>query len=282
VITHFKQLFTEEGSITSEFHTPTTGFPCLSPGLAQSLQQPFSTREVVLALKDMKPLKAPGPDGFHAFFYQTCWPVVGDEVCDVVLGVLLGNPLPPGLNDTYITLIPKVPNAERVTQFRPIGLCNVVYKLITKCIVNRLKKLLPDMISPVQSSFVPGRQITDNVIIMQEVLHSMRRKTGVMGWMAIKLDSEKAYDRLRWDFLRTTLFRMQLPDLLVQVIMQCVSTCSLNILWNGEPSGAFTPSRAYGKVIHFRHIYLWLAWSASHNLSKHTAQRANGMQSHCR
>jgi len=136
-----------------------------------------------------------------------------------------------------------VPNAEKITQFRPIGLCNVVYKLITKCIVNRLKGVLPDMISPVQSSFVPGRQITDNVIIMQEVLHSMRRKTGAMGLMAIKLDLEKAYDRLRWDFLHSTLLKMQLPDLLIRTIMQCVSTCSLNILWNGEPSGAFTPSR---------------------------------------
>ena len=109
--------------------------------------------------------------------------------------------MPSGLNDTFITVIPKVPNPEKVTQFRPIGLCNVVYKLITKCLVNRLKRALPDLISLIQSSFVPWRQITDNVIVMQEVLHSMRHKTGIKGWMAIKLDLEKAYDRLRWEFI---------------------------------------------------------------------------------
>ena len=105
--------------------------------------------------------------------------------------------MPPGLNDTYITLIPKVPHPERVSQFRPIGLCSVVYKMISKCIVQKLKRVLPRLVSPIQSSFIPGRQITDNVIVMQEVLHSMRRKTGIKGWMAIKLDLEKAYDRLR-------------------------------------------------------------------------------------
>ena len=102
--------------------------------------------------------------------------------------------MPSGLNDTFLTLIPKVPKPERVAQFRPIRLCNVIYKLITKCIVNRLKQVLSDLISPIQSSFVPRRQIADNMIVMQEILHSMRRKTGATGWMAIKLDFEKAYD----------------------------------------------------------------------------------------
>jgi len=92
-----------------------------------------------------------------------------------------------------------------VTQLRPIGLCNVAYKVTTKCLVNRLKPILGKLVSPTQSSFVPGRQISDNRIIVQEVLHSMRRKQGKMGYMAIKIDLEKAYDRLRWPFIRETL-----------------------------------------------------------------------------
>jgi len=166
-----------------------------------------------------------------------------EEVCNVVLQVLRGNPLPRGLNDTFITLIPKVPNPQWVSQFRPIGLCNVAYKLITKCIVNRLKRVLPELISPIQSSFVPGRQITDNVIVMQEILHSMWCKIGTKGWMAIKLDLEKSYDRLRWDFIHETLNKMKLSSLLVAVIMNCISSCSLSILWNGEPTKFFNPSR---------------------------------------
>ena len=183
----------------------------------------------------------------------------------MVLPVLSGHPLPSALNDTFITLIPKVPNPETVTQFRPIGLCNVTYKLITKCLVNRLKKVLPDLISPIQSSFVPGRQITDNVIVMQEVLHSMRRKTGGKGWMAIKLDLEKAYDRLRWAFIQDTLVRMHLPGRLVEVIMHCITSCSLNILWNGVPSGAFRPSRGVRQGDRYHPIYSWPVWKDCRN-----------------
>jgi len=151
--------------------------------------------------------------------------------------------MPPGVNDTYITLIPKIPHPKTVSQFRPIGPCNVTYKLISKCIVQRLKRVLSQLISPIQSSFVPGRQITDNVIVMQEDLHSMCCKTGYKGWMAIKLDLEKAYDRLRWDFINDTLTKMRLLDRLIQVIMNCVSSCTLNILWNGEPTETFQPTR---------------------------------------
>ena len=138
--------------------------------------------------------------------------------------------MPRGLNDTFITLISKVPNPDRVTQFRPIGLCNVTYKLVTKCIVNRLHQVLPQLISPTQSSFVPGRQLTDNVIIMQEILHSMRRKAGKTGWKVIKLDLEKAYDRLRWSFIHDTLLKMHLPNSLIGVIMNYISSSVLQIL----------------------------------------------------
>ena len=209
----------------------------------QKLEMPFSEEEIHIALKTMHPFKAPGPDGFQAFFFQRFWPIVKEKVCKMALHVLRGNPLPEGLNETFLTLIPKVPNVELVTQLRPIGLCNVSYKLVTKCVVQRLKNVLPDLISPAQSSFVPGRQITDNVLIMQEVLHSMRQRSGAKGCMAIKIDLEKAYDRLRWTFIHDTLVQMRLPDSIIGIIMNCVTSCSLNILWNGEPTGAFYPTR---------------------------------------
>jgi len=186
--------------------------------------------------------QAPGPDGFQAFFFQRYWSIVEGEVCGTVLQILRGQLSPADLNTTFITLIPKVPNPERVQQLRPIGLCNVVYKLATKCIVNRLKRILPELISPMQSSFIPGRQITDNIIVMQEILHTMRHKVGTKGWMAIKLDLETAYDRVRWEFIRDTLLRMKLLNLLVEVIMSCVTSSSLSILWNGEPTEFFKPT----------------------------------------
>lgn len=118
-----------------------------------------------------------------------------------------------------------------MTQLQPISLCNVAYKAISKAIVNRLKPLLAGLI-PTQFSFV-GRQITDNVVIVQETLHTMRRKKGCMGTMIIKLDLDKAYDRLKWSFIRDALVYMQLPSHHVDVIMLCVSYPPMSVLWNG-------------------------------------------------
>ena len=126
---------------------------------------------------------------------------MGREVTHAVLGILNGNPMPETLNRTFLTLISKIENPQSITQFRPIGLSNVTYKLVTKTIVGRLKGILPHIISPTQTSFVPKRHISDNVVIMQELLHMMRFKKGATGCMAIKIDFEKAYDRIRWGFI---------------------------------------------------------------------------------
>ena len=120
---------------------------------------------------------------------------------------------------------------------------SIIYKLVTKVIVNRLKHILPQLISPTQCSFVPGRQITDNVIIVQEMLHTMRSKQGRKGFMAIKIDFEKAYDRLRWAFIRDSLLELCLPQLMVDLIMNCITSAKLQVLWNGEPTPQFSPSR---------------------------------------
>jgi len=119
----------------------------------------------------MAPYKVPGPNGFQALFFQKYWALVGEKVSDMVLSVLRGQALPEGLNETYLALIPKVDNPHLGSQLRPIGLCNVSYKIITKTIAHRLKLVLPSIISPTQTSFVPARQIGDNIIIMQELLH---------------------------------------------------------------------------------------------------------------
>lgn len=105
------------------------------------------------------------------------------------------------LNATNITLIPKVGNPSKVSQFRPISLCNVIYKLISKIITERLKLVLSKLISPLQLAFILGRAIHDNYLVAGEIFHSMNHKKGREGWMAIKSDMEKVYDRVEWPFV---------------------------------------------------------------------------------
>ena len=101
------------------------------------------------------------------------------------------------LNHAFLTLIPKVKNPEKVSDFRPIALCNILYKLISKVLANRLKTFLPQIIFESQSTFQADKAILDNILVAFEILHHMKtKKTGKTGFMAMKLDMSKAYDKV--------------------------------------------------------------------------------------
>lgn len=131
----FLALYTAEQHQDADQELPWESFPTLMTEQIQELSQPFTTRSVFDAFKTMAALKAPGPDGYHAYFFQCYWALVGASTCDTILNILGGGVIPEGLNDTFISLIPKINNPQTVTQFRLIGLCNVAYKLVTKCVV---------------------------------------------------------------------------------------------------------------------------------------------------
>ena len=115
----------------------------------------------------------------------------------VVLDFLNSSIMPPEINYTHIILIPKIKSPERITDYRPISLCNVIYKIISKVLANRLKMILPQLISPSQCAFVPSCLITNNVLVAYETLHAMHnRRIGKKGSLALKLDISKAYDRV--------------------------------------------------------------------------------------
>lgn len=150
----------------------------------------------------MAHFKAPGPEGLHASFYQMEWSIVGNSVIKQAKEFFLTGTMPCNLNDM---LVPKVHNPKRENQFRPISLCNVSYKVITKAMTNRIKEIMRGLIGQEHSSFVPDRQITYNIIVYQEVMHSMQTTKGRKNIMVIKIDLEKAHDRLSWDFIKDTL-----------------------------------------------------------------------------
>ncbi|KAK3204144.1 hypothetical protein Dsin_018190 [Dipteronia sinensis] len=123
-------------------------------------------------------------------------------------------------------------------------MCSVLYKIITKTMANRLKVVLPEIIDPCQSAFVPGRLIFDNVLCSFELLHSItHRKKWKVGWAAIKLDLSKAYDRVEWKFLEMVLKKLGFSQRWVSLVMECISTSSLSFVINGKVKGQIFPSR---------------------------------------
>ena len=151
--------------------------------------------------------------------------------------------MPSYLNQTFVVLIPKRIGPELLGHFRPISLCFTVYKVVSKVIVSRIRPYMQQLVSPLQAAFIPGRKGLDNMIITQEILHSMERKKGRVGVMALKIDLEKAFDRLEWSFVREVLVHFNFPPTLIALIMDCISSSTISILFNGGKLDPFTPSR---------------------------------------
>ena len=128
------------------------------------------------ALKQIHPTKAPGPDSMSAIFYQKYWGIVGNSVTKMVLNVLNNNLPMNKINKTNISLIPKTSSPKKMTNFRLISLCNVIYKFISKTLANRLKNFLPLIIFENQSAFTPNRLITNNVLVAFELMHYLNHK----------------------------------------------------------------------------------------------------------
>lgn len=161
-----------------------------------------------------------------------------------VLGILNNGHNPKPRNHTNVVLIPKVKIPDTPKDFRPISLCNVVFRIITKTIANRVKGSLPEIISDTQSAFLPGRFITNNVMMAFEIFHTIKNKRrGTKGSMAIKLDMSKAYDIVEWDFLVAIMLKLGFSHPPVHLIMSCVRTVSYSVIVNGCPSDPFVSER---------------------------------------
>jgi hypothetical protein len=221
-IEYYREIFSS--SISTDFSQCLEHVePRISEEMNSNLLRPFTEEEVGVALSQMHPMKSPSPNGFSAGFFQKAWCDVGRNVSVAVLSFLNGGPFEATINSTNLCLIPKIPSPESVKDYRPISLCNVVYKLISKVLANRLKVVLPHINSPGQSAFIPGRLISDNIIVAFETLHTMEtRLKSRNGSMALKLDMSKAYDRLEWDFLEAMMRKLGFADRWVRLIMTCV------------------------------------------------------------
>ncbi|XP_039129019.1 uncharacterized protein LOC120265197 [Dioscorea cayenensis subsp. rotundata] len=217
--------------------------PTISQNDGESLIAEVSKKEVFYALKSLPSGKSPGPDGLNSEFYCFFWNDLGDSLFEAISYFFNNSVIPNSWGQTFITFVPKKPNPHSVTDFRPISLCNVCYKIIAKILAIRIKNVLPKIIGRERCGFVSNRSPFDNIIALQEVVHSMDRDSKNPPRMLVKLDIEKAYDTLSWNAILATLYRMNFPSRWISWIKACISSASFSFLINRQPSPWIKSSR---------------------------------------
>ena len=185
----------------------------------------------------MEPDNAPSPDGFYFHFYRICWTLIRKDLLRMIKSFKVKSKVSGCTNSTFLALIPKEFNLSSFDRFRPISLCNVSYKILSKLLANRLKPLLGKLISPLQGGFVKGRHILDNVIQVQEAMHSsfLRKEKG----MLIKLDMANAFDKVKHSLLFSFLHSFGFSFAFLNLIKYCINNPWIAPLVNGRPTNFF-------------------------------------------
>lgn len=216
-------------------------FSSISMMEAISLEAEFSIDEIRAALKDCASDKAPGPDGFSFTIFKHIWQIVEKDVVDFILQFHRSNKIVKGLNSVFVVLIPKIANPTSLNDYRPISLIGCLYKILSKILSNRLKSVLPKVISPAQSAFISGRQIIDSALILNELVDEMKlkKKSGFI----FKADFSKAFDCVSWGYLDSILVAMGFGSKWRAWISSCLSSSNISILVNGAATQSFNPSR---------------------------------------
>ncbi|XP_026399242.1 uncharacterized protein LOC113295103 [Papaver somniferum] len=188
--------------------------PCVTDEENQMLITFPAPKEVKDAMFQINAWAAPGPDGYQAGFYQQCWDIVGRDIVHLVQQFFASGQFPSHINQTFQVLIPKQEIATKPGDYRPISLCRNIY---------------------------------DNEIIAQEMVHYMKNTKAKMGVVGVKLDMDKAFDRMEWFFLHQMLLHLGFPLKWCQLINHCVRTASISLLMNGVPMEPIFPTRVLRK-----------------------------------
>ncbi|GKA12810.1 RNA-directed DNA polymerase, eukaryota, reverse transcriptase zinc-binding domain protein, partial [Tanacetum coccineum] len=198
--------------------------------------------EIKNAMFDIGDNTAPHPDGYTSTLFKKILKIVGDDVCLAIREFFMTRKLLGGMNATLISLIPKVSTPNKVSDYRPIACCNVIYKCISKIITDRIKLTLHKLINLNQSAFIQGRVIQENILITHELLKVYDRKSNPSR-CCMKIDIAKAYDIMDWNFHEKAITNFGFHERMVKWIMVCVSTAKFTINLNCERKGYFASGR---------------------------------------
>jgi hypothetical protein len=180
---------TEEAATSSPAHSN-------APNPASFTNTQPTIQELHAIVKDMRSNASPGPDGLNAAFYKSAWSSIASDVHSLVTSFYSSAFMQPEINQTFIVLIPKKIQSITPQDFRPISLCNVIYKIIAKSLADRLKLHLPNFIDNSQTTFIKNMHMSSNIIVTQEIIYSFHLKTWRQQAFLLKIDLAKAFDRL--------------------------------------------------------------------------------------
>ncbi|GJV11447.1 RNA-directed DNA polymerase, eukaryota [Tanacetum coccineum] len=209
----------------------------LSVDQAAELERNLSNDEIKNAVWDCGTNKSPGPDGYTFEFFRKYWNIMGNDIVDAVNQFFSTGFFPPGCNSNFIALIPKIHDAKVIKDFRPISLIGSIYKIIAKILANRLCTVIPLLINEVQTAFVADRQILDGPFILNELFSWCKHKKKKA--MIFKIDFEKAFDSVRWDYLDDILKSFGFGDKWRRWIAGCLNSAKGSVLVNRSPTLEF-------------------------------------------
>jgi len=201
----------------------------------------FSDTEILGAVSQCGSSKSPGPDGLNFHFVKNNWDIIGANFTTTIHSFQDSGFIPRGCNASFITLIPKRKNPSILNDFRPISLVFCIYKVIAKVLANRLKGVLLKVIDNNQTAFLSGRGLLDSVLVASETIDYLRKEKSK--GVVVKVDFEKGYDLLDWDFLMYMMGRLGFNHKWIRWIKTCLAFATISVQVNGSPTNEFKPRR---------------------------------------
>ncbi|KAI0488576.1 hypothetical protein KFK09_028414 [Dendrobium nobile] len=217
------------------------GWPKLWASLLDSdknlLNRELDEAEISEVILNLENIRAPGLDGISYSFFKAFWKIIRVDVVRAVQQIFHTSSMNRDWKDTLFMLIPKSSNPSIPSAYHPISLCNSIYKIVAKILLNRMVEIMPRIISEEQAAFVKGRSISDHLLLAQEVFNKLRFSKVFNGFLAIKVDMEQAYDSMCWSTLERMLIELGFPSRLVHLVMDCIIDPRFSIVINGSNSG---------------------------------------------